>query len=1187
MGWQDAPILEDISSRRIPPAVQAARDTDAVGVLQQELAKEQQRLQDPTKQEDARINIASINRELSARGAPSGRVPLPPAAPTQPKWMSAPTVPAPAATSPAEDDEAPPLRGAAAVPGWEPTAQQAAAPPTPAPTIADRLRATLEAATNTVDATVGGGIGMVAGKLGALAGQAVTALRGDQQVPGGTDLAMDETAQRVVQGLQRNRPPTSPLGQEYTENVGNWMQANLPAMIGVPHPPAGSAGPVAAALGDTAGKVGTAAADLVTPSIPAQRAVNAARGAEQGLTYAPHQLASNKMVKMAGEAAEGVPYSFGDMAKGDRQQAFNQALIKHINPESDATRLTPEVFAEAMDRSGGTIGDITSGAELPIADVAPQIAEFQHRLGRTTEDNQRIANGYIAEFQRIADDNDGTIPGANFKALNSELGAEVRAHAGSATGNLLSDLQDVFLDAFRSRLDPDARAQYDTARTEYAKAKTILPLVAKSTEGDISPATLMSAMTASKSGKEAMAKGYAGEMGELARAGKLLVDSKSTNTAERRLVLDMIFKPIIGVGKMLAVGPLAAAYNLAGPAISRAMIAKGLRKAGGEVPAPEVPPTEPTPPTGGGTPPAPAGEPPIPTGEATEITPQDVTPAAAPALDPRLAEIERMRAAHADQPAVQAALDEQAKAVQADIAAKAADAKRMADVAALEKAARGTDDPALRASLQAKADKLRGAKLPVGEVKEGQPVIPTEPVGKIPVGKVIEGQPPIPVEPTGKVPAGQATELPVENVEPAPEPIPTGEATEMPPELPTGEATYATEADWAKAHGMGAQDAARAKNVAKALATDPKAVEDAAVQNERSPAVFDKKVQEIIDADETKQAAAGSEGDVANPPAEPAAGSGAAGPEVGGNEPGAGAPGAVQPAAEQPRPNGPAAPAANGEAGAAGGQAGEGKPARVIPSREEAAQDFPGDEYDRMLHRAAMVGDIPYEEATRRARANSLGQRLLWAKTRAEVEADTKAAVKAAKGERAAGNKQKATPEYAAWRLRANDVKNKAAIEYAQRYGDDLLAVHKERVQEALAEGKDVPPEVLADYPDLKAQANEPNNAPTNAGTSGVQPKASQENAPAAAGPKGFEKGASQKEVKTAAEWAQTMADLQKTKPRPIAKLYGKNGPTPEQATQWAEKMRAWNAAYRKASAMQKATLEAENRAFRDRQKGQ
>ncbi len=70
----------------------------------------------------------------------------------------------------------------------------------------------------------------------------------------------------------------------------------------------------------------------------------------------------------------------------------------------------------------------------------------------------------------------------------------------------------------------------------------------------------------------------------------------------------------------------------------------------------------------------------------------------------------------------------------------------------------------------------------------------------------------------------------------------------------------------------------------------------------------------------------------------------------------------------------------------------------------------------------------------------------------------------------------------------------------------------------------------------------------------------------------------------SASEWTQELTRLREIKPRPLHKLYGRNGPTPEQKTAWEEKMKAWNKLYRHASKMQKEQLVIDNENFRRQQ---
>jgi len=58
------------------------------------------------------------------------------------------------------------------------------------------------------------------------------------------------------------------------------------------------------------------------------------------------------------------------------------------------------------------------------------------------------------------------------------------------------------------------------------------------------------------------------------------------------------------------------------------------------------------------------------------------------------------------------------------------------------------------------------------------------------------------------------------------------------------------------------------------------------------------------------------------------------------------------------------------------------------------------------------------------------------------------------------------------------------------------------------------------------------------------------------------------------------MADIRKNAPRPLNKLYGAKGPSPEQALAHAEATRKYNREYSHASSNQKTALERDNKAF-------
>lgn len=117
--------------------------------------------------------------------------------------------------------------------------------------------------------------------------------------------------------------------------------------------------------------------------------------------------------------------------------------------------------------------------------------------------------------------------------------------------------------------------------------------------------------------------------------------------------------------------------------------------------------------------------------------------------DPRLAEIERLRGV-TQNPEALAVLDARQRKVEAEITAGEQQRERALQAEELDALARSSSDPEIRRSLAARAEKLRGGPIPVGEATE------------LPVERVDMGGDMLPV--------GEATEVDVETVEPAPRP---------------------------------------------------------------------------------------------------------------------------------------------------------------------------------------------------------------------------------------------------------------------------------------------------------------------------------------------------------------------------------------------------------------------------------
>jgi hypothetical protein len=142
-------------------------------------------------------------------------------------------------------------------------------------------------------------------------------------------------------------------------------------------------------------------------------------------------------------------------------------------------------------------------------------------------------NSYLDEI--VDKSVDGILPGKALRTISSKIGAQIRSTQNGDLKFALGDIQDNLHDAMTAGLGKEDQAALATARRQYAIGKTLEPLVAKAPTGDIPPSLLLGALNATKSGKSAVARGAAGDLGKLADIGqRFLKESPSSGTAERR-----------------------------------------------------------------------------------------------------------------------------------------------------------------------------------------------------------------------------------------------------------------------------------------------------------------------------------------------------------------------------------------------------------------------------------------------------------------------------------------------------------------------------------------------------------------------------------------------------------------------------------------------------------------------------
>ena len=120
---------------------------------------------------------------------------------------------------------------------------------------------------------------------------------------------------------------------------------------------------------------------------------------------------------------------------------------------------------------------------------------------------------------------------------SSQIGRQVRTSQNGDLRGALINLQDDMHELLLQNIkNPEDIAALQLARKHYAIGSTIIPLVAKAPVGNISPASLMGALTSTAVKRGYMARG-GGDIGDIARIGQLfLKEPASSGTSERALV---------------------------------------------------------------------------------------------------------------------------------------------------------------------------------------------------------------------------------------------------------------------------------------------------------------------------------------------------------------------------------------------------------------------------------------------------------------------------------------------------------------------------------------------------------------------------------------------------------------------------------------------------------------------------
>lgn len=318
---------------------------------------------------------------------------------------------------------------------------------------------------------------------------------------------------------------------------------------------AGGAGVAGQGVVSGVGALAKPAAAALSPQIAAL----AAKAEAMGIPVSAAQLSDSKFVKTLASTLEKLPFTGAGATRNNQQQAFNRAVSKTFG--EDAPAVTQDVYAAAKGRIGGEFERLSAQNTLQVDGVLlNKLGALQQEARRFgNNDTARAVDSAIDELLSKADPA-GAVPGKAYQSLDSKLGKLTKS--GDEKAMYLGQVRDAVRDSMDTSITAADKEAWQLARSQYKNLKTVRDLVAKQgADGNISPALLAGRMNASQAGKESMAMGKGGEMGDLARIGQQFLKEKvpDSGTAGRLAALGALG----GGGYALGVDPETMLYTAA------------------------------------------------------------------------------------------------------------------------------------------------------------------------------------------------------------------------------------------------------------------------------------------------------------------------------------------------------------------------------------------------------------------------------------------------------------------------------------------------------------------------------------------------------------------------------------------------------------------------------------------------
>jgi len=266
------------------------------------------------------------------------------------------------------------------------------------------------------------------------------------------------------------------------------------------------------ALAGGINRIAKGASDLIAPEVRK----TAQKLKSMGIPVRLSQLMDSKFLSAVDMALSKVPFSGAGKSQEAQRKAFTTALTKTFGENADT--LTDDLLGQAKGRLGGAYDDLLKNTDIPLDRQA-----FSQQLSQLVDDLALETDDAGADFLRkqadnilnTIDNNGGQLTGKAYQKLRQTL------KGAKGTNFSVGQIQKFVDDTVRNSVPENIGKQLSEIDGQYRNMKIAEKLYGQlqNSSGQIKPETLYNA---AKSNISDLAYGGGGELGDLARSGRLL-----------------------------------------------------------------------------------------------------------------------------------------------------------------------------------------------------------------------------------------------------------------------------------------------------------------------------------------------------------------------------------------------------------------------------------------------------------------------------------------------------------------------------------------------------------------------------------------------------------------------------------------------------------------------------------------